>query len=79
MTRQNLHEAPLTFRPSLAEGHEETRRDTLKLLPYARALRDFILQSDTPMSIGIQGDWGIGKTSMMNMLRGSENSPGSNF
>ncbi len=27
------------------------------------------------MTIGIQGDWGIGKTSLMNMLRGTEDSP----
>ena len=28
-------------------------------------------------AIGIQGDWGIGKTSLMNMLRGSADAPGS--
>lgn len=29
----------------------------------------FILNSDTPMTISIQGDWGSGKTSMMNMIK----------
>ncbi|NNE05178.1 MAG: hypothetical protein HKO64_12380 [Xanthomonadales bacterium] len=72
-----MQEAPLTFRSSLGEGHEERQSDTLDLLPYAQALRDFIIECDTPMTIGIQGDWGIGKTSLMNMLRGSGDTPGS--
>jgi hypothetical protein len=75
MSYLKLQEAPLTFRTSLDEGQEERRHDTLDLLPYAQALRDFIIDCDTPMTIGIQGDWGIGKTSLMNMLRGSEDAP----
>jgi hypothetical protein len=72
MANPNLREAPLTFRSSLKEGQDELQHDTLKLLPYARALRDFIQECETPMTIGVQGDWGIGKTSLMNMLRGTE-------
>jgi hypothetical protein len=72
MNDSSLREAPLLFSSSLAEGHNERQRDTLNLLPYAEALRDFIQECDTPMTIGIQGDWGIGKTSLMNMLRGVE-------
>jgi ABC-type polysaccharide/polyol phosphate transport system ATPase subunit len=37
---------------------------------YAEALRDFVLDCDTTMTIGIQGEWGSGKTSLMNMVRG---------
>ena len=77
MIDTKMQEAPLTFRSSLAEGQEERQRDTLNLLPYAQALKDFIIECDTPMTIGIQGDWGIGKTSLMNMLRGSADAPGS--
>ena len=40
------------------------------MLPYAEALADFVHSCETPMTIGIQGDWGTGKTSLMNMLRG---------
>ena len=65
-----LREAPLRFTSSLGEGDEARKADTLNLLPYAEALRDFIHECETPMSIGIQGDWGIGRTSLMNMLRG---------
>lgn len=77
MSYLKLQEAPLTFRSSLDEGQEERLHDSLDLLPYAQALRDFIVACDTPMTIGVQGDWGIGKTSLMNMLRGSEDTPGS--
>ncbi len=44
--------------------------DSLNNKPYARALAEFIQSCDTPMTIGLQGDWGIGKTSMMNMIKG---------
>jgi len=71
MNDVTLREAPLKFTSSLAEGDEARKTDTLNLLPYAEALRDFIQSCETPMSIGIQGDWGIGRTSLMNMLRGS--------
>lgn len=43
--------------------------DLLKVRPYVQALSDFIEDCDTPMSIAIQGDWGSGKTSIMNMVR----------
>lgn len=37
---------------------------------YADILSTFIKNCETPITIGIQGDWGIGKTSMLNMVRG---------
>lgn len=72
MTQPTLREAPLIFRSTLPEGHQERLSDALNLLPYAEALRDFIQDCQTPITIGIQGDWGIGKTSLMNMLRGQQ-------
>lgn len=36
---------------------------------YINGLSSFILECNTPMTIAIQGDWGSGKTSMMNMIR----------
>jgi predicted KAP-like P-loop ATPase len=36
---------------------------------YVDVLTDFIRTCDTPMTIAIQGDWGTGKTSMMNMIQ----------
>ena len=36
---------------------------------YIHALSAFIKDADTPLTVGIQGEWGSGKTSMMNMIR----------
>jgi len=66
-----LREAPLSFTSNLGEGDDARKIDTLNLLPYAEALSEFIHDCESPMAIGIQGDWGIGRTSLMNMLRGS--------
>jgi len=43
--------------------------DFLSTQEYSTALVEFIEECDTPMTIGIQGDWGIGKTSMMSMIK----------
>ena len=43
--------------------------DLLKVNRYTQALVNFIQHSDTPITIGLQGEWGTGKTSLMNMLR----------
>ena len=43
--------------------------EPLGLSTYADALTNFITHCQTPITIGIQGDWGIGKTSLLNMVR----------
>lgn len=43
--------------------------DQFSMKPYVDGLCSFIRECDTPISIAIQGDWGCGKTSMMNMLK----------
>jgi len=73
MNDVTLRETPLRFDSGLANEEQTRKADTLNLLPYAEALRDFIHECEPPMTIGIQGDWGIGRTSLMNMLRGSGN------
>jgi hypothetical protein len=42
--------------------------EPLGLSRYATALTDFIQDCETPITIGIQGDWGVGKTSLLNMV-----------
>ena len=42
--------------------------DELNLFHYANVLGTFITECETPMTIGLQGDWGIGKTTLLNML-----------
>lgn len=43
--------------------------DDLNASEYADALADFIINADTPVTIGIQGGWGSGKTSLITVLQ----------
>jgi hypothetical protein len=43
--------------------------DLFDVSKYVNGLADFITACVTPMTISIQGDWGSGKTSMMNMVK----------
>ena len=42
--------------------------DKLDIGRYATALSEFIQRADTPITIGIQGQWGSGKTSLLNSI-----------
>ncbi len=42
--------------------------DLLKIEKYSLALSNFIVRSDTPITVGLQGEWGTGKTSLMSLL-----------
>ena len=44
--------------------------DKFEIEPYVEGLAEFVEECDTPMTIAVQGDWGCGKTSMMNMVKG---------
>jgi hypothetical protein len=48
---------------------EKLDEDLFDVSKYVNGLADFITACVTPMTISIQGDWGSGKTSMMNMVR----------
>lgn len=43
--------------------------DLFNIEKYIQGLSSFILECNTPMTIAIQGDWGSGKTSFMNMIK----------
>ena len=43
-------------------------QDLLQIKTYSDALSEFIAESDTPITIGLQGEWGTGKTSLMAIL-----------
>lgn len=47
---------------------EKNSEDKLKMSRYSNVLSTFIKQSDTPLTVGLQGEWGTGKTSMLYML-----------
>lgn len=42
--------------------------DNLKVLMYIEGLTQFIRSCATPMTLALQGDWGVGKTSFMNLV-----------
>ena len=48
---------------------KDSNSDLLEAEKYAVALSKFIIESDTPLTIGMQGEWGTGKTSLMYMLK----------
>ena len=77
MSYNLLQEKPLFITSALRQGDTQRELDRLDLLPYAEALAEYIETTDTPMTVGLQGDWGSGKTSMLNMLRGNEENPSS--
>ena len=43
--------------------------DLFEIARYKKGLINFISRCNTPMTIAIQGDWGSGKTSMMEMIK----------
>lgn len=44
------------------------KQDQFDMLPYVKGLCEFIRKSEKPITISIQGEWGSGKTSLMNMI-----------
>ena len=46
------------------------KSDALKIGLHSHALVNFIKNTTTPMTIGIQGEWGSGKTSLLNSIKG---------
>jgi len=50
---------------------QPARVDMFGISNYISGLCSFIVDCETPMTIAIQGDWGSGKTSVMEMVRDS--------
>ena len=48
---------------------QKQSEDLLSVERYAKALTNFVKSSDTPITIGLQGEWGTGKTSLMGLMR----------
>ena len=47
----------------------KANEDRLNMKAYASALTEFIANAQSPLTIALQGEWGSGKTSLMNALR----------
>ncbi|GEM_PF-6949799 len=48
---------------------DDALRDQLGIEPYADGLHKFVRDCQTPMTVGLQGEWGSGKTSLMKLVR----------
>lgn len=59
-----LRDMPLTPEPE-----QDSEKDTLSASRYGEALSNFIKQAATPVTIGIQGGWGSGKTSLFSIIQ----------
>ena len=59
MNKLGLKDVPITDR----------KEEALGIGDYADVLTEFIRHCDTPLTIALQGDWGSGKTSLMNLIR----------
>ena len=59
MSNFRLIDSPVQFK----------EEESLGVGMYADVLGKFIKNCDTPLTIGIQGDWGVGKTSLLNMIK----------
>ena len=74
--QKNIEESKQNY---IGEGAEEAlgvvdeplgrgEPDGLKIKKHANALVQFVKSSQTPITIGIQGEWGSGKTSLLNTI-----------
>lgn len=48
---------------------KDNEEESLGLSAYIDSLSEFIQKCETPMTVALQGDWGSGKTSMMNLIK----------
>lgn len=48
--------------------HESARKDWLKFSSYAQVLARAAIESKDPITIGVFGEWGTGKTSLMRLI-----------
>ena len=64
MGKENIKGMGITDMPCTSE-----EEDLLEISKYVKGLGKFIRECQTPMSIAIQGDWGTGKTSTLNLLK----------
>ena len=64
MAENNLYRSSIIDTP-----RQHTEADLFGIEKYQNALADFIKKANTPLTIALQGEWGSGKTSLMNVLQ----------
>ena len=68
MSQNSVVDVPVTSAKDTGDG---VNSDLLKTNSYAVALGKFASKCGTPLTIGVQGEWGSGKTSLLNMIKES--------
>ena len=58
-----------TMKSNVIDQPAKAGEDQLHMNAYADALTEFIRDAQSPLTIALQGEWGSGKTSLMNALR----------
>ena len=59
------------MRSNVVDQPAKAEEDRLNMKAYADALTAFISNAQSPLTIALQGEWGSGKTSLMNALKSS--------
>lgn len=55
--------------PTYIVNDQPTDKDALDFTPYVETPADIVQTENTPLTIGVFGTWGSGKTSLMKMVR----------
>lgn len=55
--------------PSFADGKYEENSDAFNHEVFADTIHKIIVENDAPLTIGLFGGWGVGKTSIINLLK----------
>lgn len=59
------------MKSNVVDQPAKAEEDRLNMHAYAEALTDFVKGAAAPLTIALQGEWGSGKTSLMNALKAS--------
>lgn len=64
----SVTDLPVRYSKVQGQGGSGNQEDALNISRYTETLSEFVRDCATPMTIAIQGDWGSGKTSFMNLI-----------
>ena len=59
----------MSSKKEIGTNDNAVTKDSLGCEKYYNGITDFVLCCDTPMTVAIEGDWGSGKTSAMNIIK----------
>ena len=65
----------MTDRDARIDSDQPTKEDLLSFAPYHDTLINVVHTAETPLTIGVFGAWGSGKTSLLRMLQSTLSKP----